>query len=80
MQKADEVDKIIMDVLFDFSHVWVNGFGWEKTIMVPSDFDRVSKMPFKDNDGSDIFMAYSFDLENKEIKIKKFKGNLKREI
>ena len=31
-------------------------------------------------DTVDIFMAYSFECENQEIKIKKFKGNLKREI
>ena len=66
----DEIDIIIINGKYDFSHVWVDGFGWENTIFLASDFWKINKMPFKDKDGSSVFMAYEKDFENPT----KFKG------
>lgn len=74
MKKRDQVDRIIGDILFEFTHMWVDGFGWKNTIMLPSDFDRVLKMPIKDKDGKQLFMAYTYDEENDDVITTKFKG------
>lgn len=74
MNKRDQVDKIITDTLFRFTHMWVDGFGWENTIKLPSDFDKVLKIPTKEKDGGQLFLAYTCDEENKETILTKFKG------
>jgi len=74
MKKRDQADRLIGDILFEFTHIWVDGFGWENTIMLPSDFDRVSKMPIKAKDGKQLFMAYTYDEGNDDMKATKFKG------
>ena len=73
-RKMDTVDKIISDVIIDFTHLWVDDFGWENTILLPSDFDRVLKMPIRDEDGSQLFMAYKIDEGKMVIETRKFKG------
>lgn len=30
----------------NFTHLYVDGFGWENTIYQPKDFDRVEKHPY----------------------------------
>lgn len=75
MKKRDKVDRIIGDFAFNFTHLWVDGFGWENTIFLPSDFDRIVKMPIKSEDGSQLFMAYNFDEQNQKTESLKFKGS-----
>lgn len=75
MRKRDKVDRIIGDVIFEFTHLWVDNFGWENTILLPSDFDKVLKMPIKDKDGSQLFMGYNFDEKKQKVETRKFKGN-----
>jgi len=57
-----------------FTHLWVKGFGWENTILQPTDFDRVLKIPIKDKDGSPVFMGYKFHDEIKTLETRKLKG------
>ena len=74
-KKRDKVDRIIGDHMMNFTHLWVNGFGWETTIFLPSDFDKVIKFPIKDKSESQIFYAYNF--EDDKVVVQKFKGNCK---
>lgn len=74
-KKRDKVDRMISDVLFEFTHLWVEGFGWEVTIMMPSDFDRILKIPSTGESDGQVFIAYNFDENNQKIEIKKFKGS-----
>lgn len=65
----DYVTKVLRDSKYDFTHVWVDGFGWETTIMLPSDFDKIRLGGLTD-DGQQIFFA-----TNKKSKsFRKFKG------
>jgi len=75
MRKRDKFDKIIGDVIYEFTHLWVEGFGWENTIFLASDFDKVVKMPIKNKDGSQLFMAYNLDEQNQKVECRKFNGN-----
>jgi len=74
MKKRDKVDKIIKNVLYEFTHLWIDGFGWENTILLASDFDKVLKMPIKDANGNELFMAYNLDEKNQKVGVQKFKG------
>ena len=65
----EDFDKI------QFTHLWVDGFGWENTILLPTDFDAILKMPIKSKCGNYVFMAYIFDEKNEDVKIAKLKGN-----
>jgi hypothetical protein len=55
------------------NHLWVDGFGWEYTIFIPSDFISVIEFPIKEDD-SRIFYCYSYNAERTNIVPRKFKG------
>jgi len=52
-------DSIIasMNREYNFSHIWVKGFGWENTILHEEDFETVEIMGKNDEDGT-IFCCY----------------------
>ena len=51
----------------EFTHYWVTGFGWEFTVFLPLDFEKVEVLGFNDIDG---FIFIGINLNKKHI----FKG------
>lgn len=41
----------------EFTHFWVDGFGWENTIYIPSDFERIEF--FGQHEQEKVFMCYT---------------------
>ena len=58
-----------------FSYLYVEGFGWENTILIPSDFETVIRAPLPEEDGQKIFYAYN-GLDTEEVVVSKLKGLL----
>lgn len=51
--------KKITDETVQFTHLHLSGFGWENTIYLPSDFDRVTKLSnIGKSDGYQWFSAF----------------------
>jgi hypothetical protein len=71
----DELNELINNQekeCYVFTHLWVDDFGWENTILLPTDFEFVLLFPIKE-DGSDIFYGYN-DISKDNTEIRKFKG------
>lgn len=71
------IDKIIEDTTYVFTHVWVDGFGWENTIYDTYDFNKVLKTPIKEDDGSTIFFGYYWNDKMNDMIVMKLKGYIK---
>jgi hypothetical protein len=57
----------------NFTHLWVDDFGWETTIFLPNDFDLVELLGESEQDGK-VFLAIQ-DNGKKRI----FKGKVEEE-
>lgn len=64
------------DSNLSLTHIWVEGFGWENTIFVPSDFIEILKLPRQLSKCS-IFYCFNYNADRTEIVARKFKGNEK---
>ena len=40
-----------MDMKIIFTHLWVEGFGWENTILIQEDFKELEKLGENEKDG-----------------------------
>ena len=79
MKKRNDIDKIIRNNIYRFTHLWVDGFGWEPTIFQQSDFQKVIKLPENDSEGNIIYHAYNFDNKNNRNEMRKFKYERKEQ-
>lgn len=54
----------------DFTHLWVDDFGWENTIFLPEDFESVEEFAKNKKEGFVVFCGIS---KNGNVRI--LKGN-----
>ena len=58
------------DQKINFTHLWVDDFGWENTIFLPDDFESVEEFAKNELDNFVVFCAIQ---ENGKVRI--LKGN-----